>query len=246
MRLIAFVLTASWLASCEPVTTVGKLDARLNSAPSAKELAALAQEARDAAQETTDAKDRVAYYRIAAVAAWQAGSFGQGAVLPISVAGAEACAALPAQDQSAPRDCSLIRLAAPLAVQDDLARDLIKLQHQLPPTPGAKLPATDFAPLQKMFDQFETQFNKVSVIRAGFSNLDLPSKFTVGTDRRWLIIFCNAVKAWSLSGDVEDAPMVAFNDMAQRKKKMGDRLAADGVTNDCRTITATQTAGNGL
>jgi hypothetical protein len=245
-RLIAFVLTTSLLAGCRPVTTVGKLDARLTSAPNAQDLAALAQEARNAAQQATDPKDRVAYYRIAAVAAWHAGAPGKAAVLPISAAGAAACDALPAKDMTAPRDCSLIRLAAPLAVQDDLARDLITLQHQLPGTPGAKLPAADFARLQKLFTQFETQFDQVAAIRAGLAHLDVRPELTVGTDRRWLIIYCNAVKAWSLSGDVEDVPMAEFSDMAQRKKTMSERLEAHGVTNDCRTITATQTAGTDL
>jgi hypothetical protein len=40
--------------------------------------------------------------------------------------------------------------------------------------------------------------------------------------------------------------MAAFNDMAQRKNEMSDRLAAHGVTNDCRMITAAQTAGTDL
>jgi hypothetical protein len=70
--------------------------------------------------------------------------------------------------------------------------------------------------------------------------LDLPEDFKARTDRERLIIYCNGVKAWSLYGDVEGAPGATFNAMAQRKKQMTDRLEADGVATDCRTIPATQ------
>ena len=38
----------------------------------------------------------------------------------------------------------------------------------------------------------------------------------------------------------EGAPAPTFNAMTQRKKEMTDRLEADGVATDCRTIPATQ------
>jgi hypothetical protein len=103
----------------------------LSNPPQPEALATLARDAEAAAQKDADPLNRVALYRVAAVAAWQADGAEEGLVLRVTDAGITSCEALPGKDQSAPRDSSLIRLAAPLAVQDDLARDLVKLQGQL-------------------------------------------------------------------------------------------------------------------
>src|SRR5262249_16220040 len=60
------------------------------------------------------------------------------------------------------------------------------------------------------------------------------------TDRQRLIVYCNAVKAWSLYGDVDGASLDTFNTLAQRKKQMTDRLEVDGIATDCRAIPTAQ------
>lgn len=237
---LAVVLVASGCAGA----SLDSLDSKLrdlskqNTAANQAQLAALAAEAQADAKATPDPKNRVAFYRVAAVAAWQAGPAGESLVLPITDEGAAACDALPAKDAAAPRDCSLIRLAAPLATQDALTRKLMIIQRQA--GPSGKLPAAQLEPVQQLFDGLETQFDKVSGLRGGVFALDLPEDFKARTDRERLIIYCNGVKAWSLYGDVEGAPAATFDAMAQRKKQMTDRLEADGVATDCRTIPATQ------
>jgi hypothetical protein len=183
-------------------------------------------------------------------------------VLPVTDAGIATCEGLPNKDQAAPRDCSLIRLAAPLAVQDDLARDLVQFQEKLKQlvedhqqrcgalggddrarclaTP-TKLPAADLSPVQNLFGGFETQFEKVSTIRSGLTHLAVDDTFRRKTDRQRVIIFCNAVRAWSLSADVEGASMTSFTMMAGRKQAMADHLDSDALTSDCRDLATTQT-----
>jgi len=237
---LAVVLVASGCAGAN----LDSLDTKLrdlskqNTAATQAQLATLAGEAQADAKASTDPKNRVAFYRVAAVAAWQAGPAGERLVLPITDEGTAACDALPAKDASAPRDCSLIRLAAPLATQDALTRKLMKIQGQV--GSSGKLPPAQLEPLQQLFDGLESQFEKVSGLRGGVFALDVPEDFKSRTDRERLIIYCNGVKAWSLYGDVDGAPAATFNAMAQRKKQMTDRLEADGVATDCRTIPATQ------
>jgi hypothetical protein len=233
---------------------------QLSNPPQPEALAALARDADAAAQWDAEPLDRVALYRVAAVASWQAGEAGERLVLPVTDDGIAACEALPGKDQAAPRDCSLIRLAAPLAVQDDSARELAKLQAQLQQLEDGhrrqcsgmagdgqercraarpKLPAADLSLVQDLFASFEGQFEKVSAIRSGLANLDVDDAFRRKTDRQRVIIYCNAVKAWSLSGDV-DGGASSFMAMAGRKKAMADRLEGEAVTNDCRDLTTTQ------
>jgi hypothetical protein len=243
-NLRALVLAVGLVASGCAGASLDSLDTKLrdlskqNTAAAQAQLVTLAGEAQADAKASTDPKNRVAFYRVAAVAAWQAGPAGESLVLPITDEGTTACDALPARDASAPRDCSLIRLAAPLATQDALTRKLMKIQGQV--GSSGKLPAAQLEPLQQLFDGLETQFEKVSGLRGGVFALDVPEDFKSRTDRERLIIYCNGVKAWSLYGDVDGAPAATFNAMAQRKKQMTDRLEADGVATDCRTIPATQ------
>ncbi len=114
----------------------------------------------------------------------------------------------------------------------------MKIQGQV--GSSGKLPPAQLEPLRQLFDGLESQFEKVSGLRGGVFALDVPVDFKSRTDRERLIIYCNGVKAWSLYGDVDGAPAATFNAMAQRKKQMTDRLEADGVATDCRTIPATQ------
>ena len=235
---IALIASGCAGASLDSLDTKLKDLSKQDTEASQAQLATLAGEARADAKASTDAKNRVAFYRVAAVAAWQAGPAGESLVLPITDEGAAACDALPGKDAAAPRDCSLIRLAAPLATQDALTRKLVKIQGQV--GANGKLPPTQLEVLQQLFDGLETQFEKVSGLRGGVFSLDVQEDFKARTDRERLIIYCNSVKAWSLYGDVEGAPIATFNAMAQRKKQMTDRLEQDGVATDCRAIPATQ------
>lgn len=234
-----------------------------DTAPAQQQLAQIARDAAAQASSATNPKDRVALYRVAAVAAWQAGPAGSSLVIPVTDAGTAACEALPQKDEAAPRDCSLIRLARPMAVQDDDARRLMDLrkkrddvqrQHEqhCQALAGAeatacratrgKLPATDLQPEKDLFSDLETQFGKASAIRDGLRNLDAPADFTTQTDAQRLIIYCNAVVAWRLTADTETGG-ATFNELTPRKAAMAQRLQESGVDANCGGSVGTPVPG---
>lgn len=245
--IVSFSLVITGCVNGLPVKTGFKLDELnkrleflLDQPPASAQtgLAALATEAGAEAKQSSDPKDRVAFYRVAAVAAWQAGNAGESQVLPLSDAGAASCDALPDKDHSAPRDCSLIRLAAPLAVQDKLAHEVTGYQQKV--AVGGKLPPADLAPLTLIYDDLESQFAKVATIRNNLASLAVPEEFKDFADRQWLKIYCNAVGAWVLTGQVEGASLDSYTAMARRKKVMTEQLESKGVPTDCRMVAATE------
>ncbi|HUP10183.1 MAG TPA: hypothetical protein VMU47_23730 [Caldimonas sp.] len=227
--------------------------ANLDCGPVQQRLVQIAREANQEAASTKNPKDAVSAYRIAAVAAWQAGLAGKDLVLPVTSAGTAACDALPQKDKDAPRDCSLIRLALPMAVQDEIALKLIDLKKERDEAQRrherhcqdlqgdeaaachatrGKLPATDLSTETTMFNDLESQFTKVSDIRAGLHDLDLPAEFTTQTDAQRSIIYCNAVADWRLTADTEGGDQT-FHDLAPRKQAMLQRLQQDKVDPNC-------------
>ena len=179
------------------------------------QLAILAGEARVAAEQSTD-RDRVAFYRVAAIAVWKAGAAGESLVVPISDAGAAACDALPAKDQSAPRDSTLIRLVAPLAEQDELTRNLIKLQEQV--GQSGSLPSANLATLTTLLYGFETQFVKVAMINAS----GVPQEPVMRSKR---LIYCNAEKALRLCNYVKGVTIESLTaSMMGLREQMAQQL----------------------
>src|SRR5262245_57235779 len=137
---------------------VGQLEGLKPDSPEATaqraELAQLANEAGNAAAESEahDPLMAVAFYRVACVAAWKSGS---PSVVELSSAGAATCARLPAHDDSAPRDCALIKLSEPLGVYEDLLQQTNQFDAKLKGlrlhTASAPLPSSDTEPLAKTF-----------------------------------------------------------------------------------------------
>jgi len=245
-KLFALALALGTCAGC-PATQVRKLDTRLNelydarrggraSAATSADLVALAKEARAKAEQAPDPVERVELYRIAAVAAWQAGEPGKSLVGPIAQAGLTACQALPGGESDAPQDCAVIRLTVPLAAADDLARQLIAFQQKQKSLPTKVLPAADLAPIERLFDGFETQLTNVTTIRDRMRRLDVSDEITIPTDTQRLVIYCNAARAWSLTADVDGTSMADFTAMEQRKRTMAAALGRDGMATDCQAV----------
>jgi len=259
-----------------PLNKLSSLDAQLTSkqaelastrqagsdaAPIQQQLAQIAIDAEKEAPGGKIPKDVVAFYRVAAVAAWQAGPAGENLVLRVTDAGKTACDALPQKDKDAPRDCSLIRLALPMAVQDGIALRLADLKKKRDDARSAherhcqdlqgaeatacratrgKLPAADLPAEKTMFEDLETQFGKASDVRDGLRDLDVRAEFTPQTDAQRLIIYCNAVVAWRLTADTETGD-TTFNELTPRKSAMAQRLQASGVAADCTPVMSMQT-----
>ncbi len=244
-------------AGC-PATQVRKLDDRLDELTKAKqaaaqrgqsatgadgELVALAKSASAQAKTAPDPEERIGLYRVAAVAAWEAGQAGESLLPGITEAGIKACDS--EGDNAAPQDCSLIRLAGPLSAQDALARQLAGFQKKLATAKPALLPSADLAPIQSLFGGFEGQFGKVSAIRHSMNRLDVPDDLKIQTDTQRLIIFCNALKAWALTADVDGTAMADFTAMERRKTKMADALEASGGAPDCAVAPSMLTSATG-
>ena len=232
------ILTALLAGSngCSTACPTGKLSELLqqNPKPTAA-LAALATEAQADAVKQSDPRNKVSCYRVAAVAAWQS-ERDDAPVNTITTAGGDACDALPRHDADAPTDCTAIRVAAPMATQDAIGRQLQSFAAQLT-TPAAKLPGADFAKLQTAFDGLASQYDQVSDIRQRADGLAVPAEVKTRLERYRLIITCNAISAWTFSGRCADAPIPAFTAMAQEKQRMitGLGMTTAQVTQACTT-----------
>ena len=185
------------------------------------QLAQLAQEAQTAAQGESDPQNKVALYRIAALAAWQAGSAAADRVSLIATEGASACAALPAAQQR-PTDCAIIRLAKPFAVADAFRLRLLALTLQLSQLDDAhakqcnglagtrqqdcrkeavNLPATDRQEVLQLFSGFEVELKDVRDVAHGMGNVG--AGLMEAAKNGEAIIYCNAEKTWLIAKRVD-------------------------------------------
>jgi hypothetical protein len=195
---------------------VGQLEGLKSDSPEATkqraDLAQLADTAGNAAAESAarDPLMAVAFYRVACVAAWKSGS---PSVLNLSSSGAATCARLPAQDDSAPRDCTMIKLSEPLAVYEDFLRQTNQFDAKLKDlrlhTASALLPASDAESVAKTFFGLAAQYRKVSDIRAAMRDAG-PPELKVEIDRDRLTIYCAARKTWNLAANVQGADRAKY------------------------------------
>jgi hypothetical protein len=178
----------------------------------------------------------VGFYRIACVAAWKAGS---PSVVALSRAGAATCARLPAHDDSAPRDCALIKLSEPLSVYEDLLRQTnqfnAKLQELRLHMASALLPSSDAEPLARTFFGLAAQYRKVSDIRAAMSDA-VPAALKAETNQDRLTIYCAARKTSNLAANVQEATLATLQTQTDRVNEMERNYQATvGHFPDCRS-----------
>ena len=189
------------------------------------ELAKLADRAQTAAKGESNKQTAVALYRIAAIAAWQAGSAADTKILDITKDGEAACTALP-PNQARPTDCAIISLTAPFAVADDWQGKLSALEQKYRGVTAAhdaqcntlaanarqsclntkpKLPQADGDTLKDgVFRGFRDQFDAVTNIRGKMdSEAAIDEALKKYTDNERVIIYCSAVESWSLFQDCD-------------------------------------------
>lgn len=179
-----------------------KIGDDLNVAPAAFGLAKLSKEAKQAGDKVSakDWRTAVAFYRIAALSAWQAGERGSQQIFAITDKGRELCKDRLAE---APRDCTLMLLIAPLAVHDELAPDLEPINKK--DVDSIALEADDLATLKTVFDDVKGQFDKVSDTRSVTATSGAPQTLLSYIDRQRFLMFCTAKAARDLmfsAGDV--------------------------------------------
>jgi hypothetical protein len=221
---------------------VGQLEGLKLDSPEATarraELAQLADAAGKAAAESAarDPAMAVAFYRVACIAAWKSGSASVG---ELSNAGAATCARLPAHDDSAPRDCALIKLSEPLTVYEDLLRQTNQFDAKLKDlrlhTASALLPSSDADPLARTFFGLATQYRKVSDIRTLMSDA-VPPDLKVRSDRDRLTIYCAALKTSDLAANVQGANLDNLQPQTDRVLEMQRNYQSTvGHSPDCRS-----------
>ncbi|GMQ74823.1 MAG: hypothetical protein BMS9Abin01_0063 [Gammaproteobacteria bacterium] len=87
-------------------------------------LVALSDEALKASSSASDLRTRIAFVRLSAMAAWQAGKAGYDRVLPITLEGQRLCDSITAKEFGAPRDCALLLGIGVLASWDQVVDDI--------------------------------------------------------------------------------------------------------------------------
>ena len=207
-------------------------------------VAKIAQESLAAARETRgDPAMTVSFYRVAAVASVEAGPLGSSTLPQAADEGAAACDRLPQKDASAPRDCSLIRLALPLGVGRELAaqtQEFIAKRDRNGSGAGTAgrgtLPASDSRAVRNLFDGFEVQTQKVCDVASTMPRPLLPPKFVQNVAGIQRSFYCWTSKTYSLVFDVDGESDVTTTTLAQRKQALRQLVEGQVGPIDCRTV----------
>jgi hypothetical protein len=168
--------------------------------------------------------EAVPWYRVAAVASVEAGPQGENPLFPSVDGGKMACDRLPQQDASLPRDCGLIRLALPVGVAKDLAGDLTEMNTR---RGGGQLPASDLLAVTKLYDGFEVQADKVGHIRAAMTAPVVPAELKTTAENQRRVIYCWALKSYSLAFDVEGTTPQNLAALTARKTALRTRTEGE-------------------
>jgi hypothetical protein len=190
-----------------------------------------------------DPSKRLAFYRIAAVAAFAAGPAGAQTVSATTNEGSQLCNELPKRDASAPHECAIVRLAYPLAASADLARTLAELiakrDELRRASPAAQLPATDLQGVLKIYEWFQTEFDKVSWVRTKLTEAGVSGQLPADVDDQRRAIYCWALKAYGLAFDVEGTTQASLAQLTTRKAALRRRAEDSLGPIDCKTTPPT-------
>lgn len=165
--------------------------------------------------------DQVGFYRIAAVAAWQAGT---SAVLDAVDEGRKLCDENPQGWDVAPRDCGLIAVSRDLAVADaaslqvkELATSFPGHANDVPNAEEAKLVAL----IRLLISRHDLLARTVTSVQAS----QAPEAFALRSARARDVTACNAATAWTLLSRVVDADVRSANAL---KDEIDARRPASG------------------
>jgi len=134
-------------------------------------LVALSDEALKASSSASDLRTRIAFVRLSAMAAWQAGAAGYDRVLPITLEGQRLCDSITAKEFGAPRDCALLLGIGVLASWDQVVDD-IKQFDTAWANNGLALPESYFAQAQQVKTSLDDNWKNLSASVARLSAID--------------------------------------------------------------------------
>jgi hypothetical protein len=255
-RAFPVLLLISLVGSCgttkqgglpHPVTDAGQLQTQytdlLAKLPADRagvqpQMAALATQAQTVAQGEVNPQTKVALYKTAALAAWQAGPALGASLQDIVAQGEAACNALPAGQQR-PTDCTMMRLALPFGIADAFQLRLRALLDKLAQlesahaqtcnalsgpakqtcvTEAVKLPASDRSALLQVFAGFENAFTQARDVSRGMT--DVGPGLQDATKRGLAIIYCDTEKTWGLSKRVDGLQPQDRSALTCRRKRL--------------------------
>jgi hypothetical protein len=175
--------------------------------------------------------DQVGWYRLAAVASVEAHGLGAKTLGPSSDGGGSACDALPSKDASAPRDCTLVRIAFPIGVVQDLDGKAATLtaKRDTVRAAGQKLGPDDLATVNRLFDGYQSELTRVGRIAAGLPP-GLDTRFTQSVDDDQRAIYCRLPTmirtALAVDGQNQDTVQPLSNRKDAARQQLEPRLGA--------------------
>jgi hypothetical protein len=156
----------------------------------------IAERASDEAGKAKDQNLKISFYRIAAVAAWKAGTAGEPLIVDMTGAGKAACDAAVSKP---PRDCAVIDLALPYAAMENEVRKLQYLQHK------RKLEESedgDFDAALKIVDRMSDSVEDLLRIRGEVRELAAPPELFIYMDAQHTTAYCWLRKANTFAIDI--------------------------------------------
>lgn len=182
-------------------------------------LAALATDAKTAAQNEADPKPAVAFWRIAALSAWQGGTAGHSALGSIVSAGEAACDRLAPPDFAAPGDCLLVRLAPIRTAYDEASTRVQQLEAK--PRP---LSHDDGDEIVKLFNGLESGFRRATALGERFATSSIEAGHLAALNEDRAEIFCLARMDLNLLTEVDGNNLGAITPFASRRDAMREAL----------------------
>lgn len=180
-------------------------------------VAALDQLADDAGAEAPSAMDRrnkIAFYRIAGTAAWQAGD--SEATNGYAESGKKACG----NDGStvAPRDCGMLEVVQVLRGVDEQSDDLDAVRTRIDANRGTTVQDREDA--LRIFDRYSLAFKTLMAQRETWTKASMPDGFIEGVDANLHVLVC---------AQLDEKLMGVIRDLGDRGLKKSTQSSIDGM-----------------
>ena len=185
----------------------------------------LAEDAAAQAEKEKDARNSIAFYRVAATAAWQADSDDV-----ITYAGkGEALCATDGNVNRVPRDCAMLKLIPMLASVDQTTDDLDRLNEKLEGTTTAEQRAPFVPDAEAIFADYRDNFSRLLTARQEIEASPVSPDFVQAMDDNLADLLCNKleINAVGVVAQVRGNTGAARCEVwRQKKAALGEGLSA--------------------
>ena len=185
----------------------------------------LAKDSAGQAQKEKDARNSIAFYRVAATAAWQSGSDD---VITYAGKGEALCDA-GGNVNEAPRDCAMLKLIPMLASVDQTTDDLDRLNEQLNETRTAEERRPFIPAAEAIFADYRDSLSLLLQARPEIVASPVPPDFVQAMDDNLADLLCNKleINAVGVVAQVRGNTSAARCEVwRQKKAALGEGLSA--------------------